>query len=277
MSSQEANTQKQFNPFNNEFECNICYEYCYGDKQDCKTCSGAICNECMKGLNENDALRNKCVTCRSPLETAYQYKIAGNYATNLAFFSQEKRGRISDITAFFRHDRDNNEIRISELNWYFTNVLPLHPRDKGRKIFERGQRVVHEALFANSKTPYFNTSDRLSRANPNAKKWKVANNHRILCYHANTGLLAWTNKTAIISKVNDKSVKLVKGFNRPDDTFFDLNFIAYNSIDNAKRYKRTPDTVKFTPSRMLGAKMGDSIIIYNSPEGGFIYFINSLL
>jgi hypothetical protein len=268
MSGMTQTNTKQFNPFNNEFECNICYEYCYGDKQDCKTCSGAICNECMKGLNENDALRNKCVTCRSPLETVYQANIAKNYGANLAFFSQEKRERISDITAFFRHDRDKKEISISELSWYFINVLPLHPKDNGRKIFERGQRMVHEALFPESKTAYFDTSNRDSR------KWKVGNNHRILCYHANLDELSWTNKTAIIHKVNDKSIKLSKGYNRPDDN---LSRIAYDSIDNEKRYKKAYDTIKFTSSSMMGCKMGASIIIHKSYTNEFIYFINIML
>ena len=269
MSGMTQTTEKQFNPFNNEFECSICYEYCYGDKQDCKTCSGAICNECKKGLNGNDALRNKCVICRSPLEFAYQYEISKKYLKNLAFLSQEQRKRITNITAFFRHEReDNTEIQMSELTWYFTNVLPLHPKDNGRKIFESGHRVVHETLFPKSKRGYFSSKNR------DPLKWKVANSHRILCYHTNTGILQWTNKTAVIHKVNDKSVRLVKGYNLPDDN---LSGVAYDSIDNNKRYKKAFHSRKFNPFEMLGCDMGSSIIIYQSHERGYIYFINKLL
>jgi|TARA_R110000782_G_C14718178_1_gene403891 hypothetical protein len=279
MSSQEANTQKQFNPFNNEFECNICYEYCYGDKMDCKTCSGAICNECMKGLNKSDALRNKCVTCRSPLEYINQFEIVKIYRSNLAFFSLEKRRRIADITAFFRHEKEKNEIDVDELSWYFKNILPLHSEDGGIKRYDRGHRVVYQALFPKSKTAWFDTSKREWYNKMDMNNWaqtqfRVNNNHRILCYHIDSGLLAWTNKTAIISKRNSKSVKLVKGYNRPDDNLCQL---AYNSIDSKKRYNKMYGNARFNPSKMLGADMGHSILIYQSSQHGFIYFINSLL
>jgi len=55
---------EEFNPFDNDYECNICYEYCYDNKQDCRTCCASLCNECYERMNEFDSLRNKCPSCR---------------------------------------------------------------------------------------------------------------------------------------------------------------------------------------------------------------------
>ena len=54
-----------YNPFNNEFDCAICFEYCFGNKQDCRVCVSAICNSCYEQLNQVRRLRNKCPSCRS--------------------------------------------------------------------------------------------------------------------------------------------------------------------------------------------------------------------
>lgn len=272
MSSQEANNQKQFNPFNNEFECNICYEYCYGDKMDCSTCSGAICNGCMAGLNENDNLRNKCVTCRSPLETIIQYQITHHYQRNLAFYDAAKRERVKQVTSFFRHERDDQmTINVRELEWYFDNVLPLHPKDNGRKKFWRGRRVVHEVLFPLTKA--FNS---IIQENRNPDKWKQGFRHRILCYHRNTEILEWTNKAVQISKVNKKSVLLKPSRTSSGDDDEMCNLV-YNGIDNKKRYKPLYNTDKWSPNYMMGASMGQTIILHKSHNNMYFYFINTLL
>ena len=65
MASQESIVE--FNPFNNDYECNICYEYCYGNKRDCRTCSAALCEDCYQRINQDSRLRNKCPTCREHL------------------------------------------------------------------------------------------------------------------------------------------------------------------------------------------------------------------
>ena len=62
MASVESN--EQFNPFDNDYECNICYEYCYDNKQDCRVCCAALCNDCYQKMNEIASLRNKCPSCR---------------------------------------------------------------------------------------------------------------------------------------------------------------------------------------------------------------------
>tara|TARA_R100001163_G_scaffold38300_1_gene29215 strand:- start:220 stop:975 length:756 start_codon:yes stop_codon:yes gene_type:complete len=64
-----------YNPFNNDFDCAICYEYCFGNKQDCRVCVSAICNSCYEHLNQVRRLRNKCPSCRSeyiPEEPAHE-------------------------------------------------------------------------------------------------------------------------------------------------------------------------------------------------------------
>ena len=257
------NKMISFNPFKNDFECSICYDYCYDDKVDCKTCSASICNKCYKELNKNKALRNKCVICRKAMKNRHLSGLEAVYQFNIMFINETQKNLLYQVAKFFKGTR--RSVSVSNISW-FVDFLPLHiGRDGGRVSKWRGKRIIWESLFPKDKKEpitQHRTRDELGHYN-----FMLNQNYQILFYRNADRELIWGDSSVEVYKKNTASVKLrINNYEHENPGVFHLT---------DKCYKVMSDSARVSDASLTGCKMGNYIILDKTPDG--IFFINSMM
>ena len=254
-----------FNPFNNDFECSICYDYCYDNKVDCRTCSASICKKCYDELNKNKALRNKCVVCRKAMRNKILRGIVRVYEFNICQFDENDRNILFDVAKFFKGERVG--IQLNNLEW-FSKLLPIHAeRDEFGRIKKwKGKRIIWETLFPQHKKEPITqarTRDEFGHYN-----FMLNQKYQILFYNKQQNKLSWQPTSLEVYKKNTASVKLRIN----NDSLPPTPASRFRHTDKCYKVMKT---VRLQDVSLTGCKMGNYIVLDTNKEG--IFFINSMM